>query len=196
MEYDSIVDDTMQAGVDTEQTEDAAGTGSEVQAEAISRLADALPDNLMPPEMKEELASLDMNEIMEYSVMIQKVLTNPDFQSLLQYDEVQRLLSTLMDNALNFAKNDPALTKKILETLGVDEKLVLVFYGVLEAIRSGAVTEDIDRLLQSEEGQALVEIIVQNVKPEQIEMLVDTLNHYIATVETAQAGQAAETEAG
>lgn len=135
-----------------------------------------LPEGLVPEEVMEEINSMSAEDIKEYVIMIEKVVTNPDFQSLMRYDEVQDLVTTLVYNALKFAKDDPELTNKILETAGVDQRAIAVFFVLLNSSENNQnVAEGLKQFLLSEEGHEMVDEIIEQFDPDQIAQMMESL---------------------
>ena len=161
----------------TEAYEDA------LLGEATHGIVDALstkdadesdPMLLLPEDVRQTLNSLDPDEVTSYVIMIDRILKNPDFQSMLQYDEVRDLIVTLIHNGLNMAQEDPVMTYKILTTLGVDKRMIAIFFMILQE-RAGnpEATEFLSEFMRSENGAKLINRILESFDDETILKLLD-----------------------
>ena len=174
----------------SEQNEEpAAGandTAGEIEDDLLADLAsgitgetelDHTPGLIISGNVEELIASMSSDEIAEYAQMIESILRNPDFQSLLQYEEVRDLAVTLFGNALNFAVEDPGTTQKILETLGLNRGAILLLYEVLGTMEENKKTTDaIQAFLDTKEGQMLTQALLDNLSKEQLDQMLVDLN--------------------
>ena len=170
------------AKIDPEDIQTEAAEDALIDS-AVSTVVDALstdetegmnPVQLLPEDVRETLNSLDAEEIKSYAIMIDRILKNPDFQELMAYDEVRDLLVTLVHNGLNIAHDDPLMTTKILTTLGVDKRLIVVFFALLEELEGNQeATEALSEFVRSQEGAQLVNRILETLDDETIEKLLE-----------------------
>ena len=168
---------------ETEAPEDAIITA--VTHHAVDTLqtdeTEMSPMVLLPEDMQQTLNSLDPDEIAEYAIMIERILKNPDFQSMMQYDEVRDLLVILIRNSLDMAAEEPELTSKVLETMGVNRNLILFFYAVLEASSNSEVPGEIQQFLLSDEGHELMGLISKTLDPETMKDLMNVYQEAMST---------------
>ncbi len=89
---------------------------------------------------------------------IRKLFTSADFQHLISYQEVRDLAQYIFTRALDFVRNEPNLAAKVLEALGLDQKLTPV---IIEAAALVSKTgEELTEYLESEEGQKISQTAV------------------------------------
>ena len=187
---------------ETEAPEDAIiSAAAQSAVNVLSTGADgSIPMELLPEDIQQTLQSLDAEEITEYAIMIERILKNPDFQSMMQYDEVRDLLVTLVHNALDMASEDPILTGKVLETMGVNRNMIIFFYAILEARSNSEVPEEIENFLLSDKGHELTKLISQTLDPATLDQLLsiygDALQKYNAQQSAEQETLETETENG
>lgn len=177
---------TAAIGSEIEETEAAAAvSGAEA---AVSETESDFPvDQDVADQVNQALAAMDQSEVAEYAKLIESVLRNPDFQDLLKYEEVRDLLMTLLKNVLSFSEEDPELTAKILETLGVDERAVYVFYEILQTYGENKETIDsIASYLETDEGKQLTNAILENFDQEEINQMLDDFNQMMAQQNAAE----------
>lgn len=72
------------------------------------------------------IQNMDMNEIIGNISTISNVIQSEEFKHLMEYPEMQALAESASKKTVEMIMDDPALTGKILVTLGMDEKLVKV----------------------------------------------------------------------
>ena len=168
---------------ETEAPEDAIITA--VTHHAVDALhtdeTESSPMLLLPEDVRQTLNSLDPEEITEYAIMIERILKNPDFQSMMQYDEVRDLLVTLVHNALDMATEEPEMTSKVLETLGVNRNLIIFFYAILEARANSELPDEIQQFLMSDKGHELMDLISKSIDPETLKQLMDVYQEAMST---------------
>ena len=164
------------------QTE-AFGFAGETETESGGIMSEAgdILGLVLPDEMMGELEAMPAEEIAEYIELIQAVLLNPEFQSLFEYEEVRDLAVTLVGNALRFASREPETTNKILETMGVDRRVIILFFALLKGMEENKeVPEKVVEFLTSKEGAALVDMMLTNIDQETIEKAVESLDDITA----------------
>lgn len=150
-----------------------------------------LLDEVYTDSMREEVNKMSLEEIIEYTTLIESVVTNPDFQSLLKYEDVRDLVIMLVHNGLDFSEEEPDLTTQILEIMGIDRNVVLVFFALLEARTENK--DDIDTImdyLKTDEGKELIGEITDTFSDEKNqELLKDFLDEFKESL-----AQASETD--
>ena len=168
---------------ETEAPEDAIiSAAAQSAVNVLSTGADgSIPMELLPEDIQQTLQSLDAEEITEYAIMIERILKNPDFQSMMQYDEVRDLLVILIRNSLDMAAEEPELTSKVLETMGVNRNLILFFYMILEASSNSEVPGEIQQFLLSDEGHELMGLISKTLDPETMKDLMNVYQEAMST---------------
>ena len=163
----------------TEAAEDAflgEVTHGVIDALSTKDADSANPLLLLPEDVRQTLNSLDAEEITSYVIMIDRILKNPDFQSMMQYDEVRDLIVTLVHNGLNMAQEEPEMTTKILTTLGVDKRIIAIFFVILQE-RAGnpEAAEMLSEFMKSEEGAQMINQVLQILDTETVEKLMKEL---------------------
>ena len=157
------------AGQD-DATDSLWGTMEETELEST-------PGLIISDPVKDAIASMSSEEFAENAQMIESLLRNPDVQELLKYEEVRDLAATLLRDAANFAVEDPDLTGKILETMGVNKNVIFVFYAVLQTIEANKEAKgDFQEFLDSEEGKKLINTLLENLDQETIDQLLVGFN--------------------
>lgn len=140
-------------------------------------------------DMKNELNSMSREDLLGYIKMIEAVIMNPDFNSLMQYQEVRDLIVTLAGNALDFAEEDPDLTEQILETMGVDRRAVLVFYTLLDARKNNPENvEQIKDFLTNEKSKEIFENVMGMLDEETVAQLADDFNEKLLELDLPEFG--------
>ena len=140
-------------------------------------------------DMKNELNSMSREDLLGYIKMIEAVIMNPDFNSLMQYQEVRDLIVTLAGNALDFAEEDPDLTEQILETMGVDRRAVLVFYTLLDARKNNPENvEQIKDFLTNEKSKEIFENVMGMRDEETVAQLADDFNEKLLELDLPESG--------
>lgn len=182
----------------TEAPEDAiidAATHVAVGALTEDQVQDLSILSLLPEEEREALESLNAEQLSEYAVVIERIVTNPDFQSLMKYEEVQDLVVTLTNDALNLAAEEPEMTDQILETLGVNRNVILVFFELMEVLNENQeTTAAIRQFLLSEEGRNLIGTVLDNLDQETIDRMTETFKSQLPALQQAYSQtEAAET---
>ena len=171
----------------TEAPEDAlidAATQIAIGALSGDKVQNSSLMSLLPEEAKETLNSLDAEEISEYAVIIERIVTNPDFQALMKYDEVKDLVVTLTNNALNMAEEEPEMTNKILETMGVNRNVILVFFELLDArSQNQETTAAIRQFLLSENGSRFIDTVLDNLSQETVDKLMETFKSQLPALQ-------------
>ena len=176
---------------ETEAPEDAIiSAAAQSAVNMLSTGADgSIPMELLPEDIQQTLQSLDAEEITEYAIMIERILKNPDFQSMMQYDEVRDLLVTLVHNALDMASEDPILTGKVLETMGVNRNMIIFFYAILEARSNSEVPEEIENFLLSDKGHELTKLISQTLDPATLDQILSIYGDALQKYNTQQSAE-------
>ena len=113
-------------------------------------------------ELASYLSSVDTEKLAEYLELFVVLTQNEDFQSLMDYQEVQELAEALIQKAAEFAVEDPQLAEKILVAMGVDEAYAS---SVLELIADHPeVLEEVGTLAASEEGRKFAQLLKEYLK--------------------------------
>ena len=116
---------------------------------------------MLPEDMRQLVESMTIEEMAEYLEIASKVFHNPDFQSLIQYEEVRDFIVTLLHDGLVFAAEDPIVTDKILVTMGADRRVISVLFYLLEKRNENP--EILDRLREivtSKEANELIDLLI------------------------------------
>jgi hypothetical protein len=177
-----VMEEELAAEVQTEGPNDALiGDATHIVVDALSSVGSSdentLTAFLLPDEARQMLNSLDEETIREYALIIDRILRNPDFQSLMQHQEVQDLISLLIQNGLKTAQEEPELTTQVLETLGLDSRVIALFYEVLKVYENNSETaQKVQDFMQTEEGRTLLNTILATFTPETIETLLQSYN--------------------
>ena len=120
--------------------------------------------NTLIAEAIETVSQMDLNEIIEYYKMVTAVTASEEFESLVQYVEVQELISEVLEMGAQLAMEEPETVGKILTAAGIDNKyvslltLALLFEEPIEElyrmIQSGGTEKEIrtflDNILKTE----------------------------------------------
>ncbi len=143
-------------------------------------------NSLYTDKMREEVLSMSLTDITRAAEKIKNIISNPDFKSLFGYADVRELTAMLIHNALNFASDEPDLTKEILDTMGIDRKVVLIFFAMLDACKNHThLTGDIWKYINSEDGKILIEDLSyelsQGSMGENLVELLDKIEELIAS---------------
>ena len=93
---------------------------------AVSQMGEDATSGVLTEEALNEIDSMSMEEMARYFEMAVKLMENPDVRSLFEYQEVRDLAVLLVHNALDLASEDPALTQKVMKTMGVDQTAIAV----------------------------------------------------------------------
>ena len=169
-------------GMDSAQTEAAARNEieTETEGEGIASDLNEIAGMVLTDDMLKELNGMSAEETEEYIEMLQKVLLNPDFQSLFEYEEVRDLAVTLVKNALQFSSDDPETTNKILETMGVDRRLIILFFAVLQGWQENKdVSNKALEFLATEQGRMLAKMMLESIDQQTIANAVGNLDNHI-----------------
>ncbi len=156
-------DEREAAGTVTE-TESEISLGDTVSGlyEVLLAVSESEAGKLLPEDLVEELQSLDPEELAEYVDLAVNVYKSPDFQELMAYDEVRDLAVTLIQNGLNLASDEPKLADMVLQTLGVDRRIIGVFFYLLEAGKERPeIVEEVGKLVHSEEAKQLMSLLIE-----------------------------------
>ena len=169
-------------GTDSAQTKAAVGNETETETEGEDIVSDlqGIAGMVLTDDMLKELNGMSAEETEEYIEMLQKVLLNPDFQSLFEYEEVRDLAVTLVKNALQFSSDDPETTNKILETMGVDRRLIILFFAVLQGWQENKdVSNKALEFLATEQGRMLAKMMLESIDQQTIANAVGNLDNHI-----------------
>ena len=169
-------------GTDSAQTKAAVGNETETETEGEDMVSDlqGIAGMVLTDDMLKELNGMSAEETEEYIEMLQKVLLNPDFQSLFEYEEVRDLAVTLVKNALQFSSDDPETTNKILETMGVDRRLIILFFAVLQGWQENKdVSNKALEFLATEQGRMLAKMMLESIDQQTIANAVGNLDNPI-----------------
>ena len=129
--------------------------------ETIAGLGKDTVESMLPEDMRQLVESMTIEEMAEYLEIASKVFHNPDFQSLIQYEEVRDFIVTLLHDGLIFAAEDPIVTDKILVTMGADRRVISVLFYLLEKRNENP--EILDRLREvatSKEANELIDLLI------------------------------------
>ena len=168
----------------------------ETEADLVANLKNLQISVDLPENIRKELESLDYKEVSDAVMLIEKILLSDDFQSLFSYDEVRDLTITLIHNSLDFAYQEPELTNRILETLGINRRVILVLYGLLESREQNKyITEGIRLFLESDQGNDLIDLLMKYFNEEDLSLLlknaVPLLDSEVAVLQKETEDQAA-----
>ncbi len=168
----------------------------EMEADLVANLKNLQISVDLPENIRKELESLDYKEVSDAVMLIEKILLSDDFQSLFSYDEVRDLTITLIHNSLDFAYQEPELTNRILETLGINRRVILVLYGLLESREQNKyITEGIRLFLESDQGNDLIDLLMKYFNEEDLSLLlknaVPLLDSEVAVLQKETEDQAA-----
>ena len=94
-------------------------------------LLQKIPADKLSALLAEHIPGASAEEIQEYIEMIQALLENEDFRSLMSYDEVWDLAIYAGENLAGMAVEEPELTRKVLETLEVNEAAIQITMGLI-----------------------------------------------------------------
>ena len=95
-------------------------------------LLQKIPADKLSALLAEHIPGASAEEMQEYIEMIQALLENEDFRSLMSYDEVWDLAIYAGENLAGMAVEEPELTRKVLETLEVDEAAIQITMGLID----------------------------------------------------------------
>ncbi len=183
------------------EKEASAGTAlSDKEAETESVMSDSdradieeLVRDYYTETIQKEINKIPLKEIEKYAGQIKKLITNPDFQAIFSYEDVRELAVTLIHNALDFSSSDPNLAEKILETLGVDQKVILLFFTLLYAnLEKNNIADSIRTFLDTEEGKELMSELNEMFNDSQVQIMI---KDFLTTYEELEDPQR-ETEPG
>ena len=173
----------------------------EMEADLVANLKNLQISVDLPENIRKELESLDYKEVSDAVMLIEKILLSDDFQSLFSYDEVRDLTITLIHNSLDFAYQEPELTNRILETLGINRRVILVLYGLLESREQNKyITEGIRLFLESDKGNDLIDLLMKYFNEEDLSLLlknaVPLLDSEVAVLQKETEDQTEDQAAG
>ena len=173
----------------------------EMEADLVANLKNLQISVDLPENIRKELESLDYKEVSDAVMLIEKILLSDDFQSLFSYDEVRDLTITLIHNSLDFAYQEPELTNRILETLGINRRVILVLYGLLESREQNKyITEGIRLFLESDQGNDLIDLLMKYFNEEDLSLLlknaVPLLDSEVAVLQEETEDQTEDQAAG
>ncbi len=95
-------------------------------------LLQKIPADKFSALLAEYIPGASAEEIQKYIEMIQALLENEDFRSLMSYDEVWDLAIYAGENLAEMAVEEPELTRKVLETLEVNEAAIQITMGLID----------------------------------------------------------------
>lgn len=146
----------------TEATEDMSETAAE------SGTGDF---ELFTKEMEDTIASMSIEEIRENVETVTNLLSSPEVQDLFQYEEVRDLAETVLERGLELAVNEPEMTSKILESLGVSKEGVYLYLMLTQ--KGGEAADLVSQFSESEEGKQILEKVQELASDEQVNSLVN-----------------------
>ena len=129
---------------------------------AVSQMGEDATSGVLTEEALNEIDSMSMEEMARYFEMAVKLMENPEVRSLFEYQEVRDLAVLLVHNALDLASEDPALTQKVMKTMGVDQTAIAVLLYLLK--QRGENKELIERLTKyvtSDEANRVLDMLIQ-----------------------------------
>ena len=145
----------------TEAAEDmseAAGEGGSADSVFFSK------------EMEDAIASMSVEEIRESLDAVTGLLSSPEVRELLEYEEVRDLAETVLKRMLDLAVNEPELTSKVLETLGVSKEGVYLYLKLSQT--GGEAAEVVSRITESEEGRQVLDKAQELASDEKVRSLL------------------------
>ena len=126
-------------------------------------LLQKIPADKLSALLAEHIPGASAEEIQEYIEMIQALLENEDFRSLMSYDEVWDLAIYAGENLAEMAVEEPELTRKVLETLEVNEMVIRITMGLIDHKEQIAqALNELDIQWQSGEAAELLEDLAGN----------------------------------
>ncbi len=161
-----------------EKETESALPGKETETESVLSNGDRadieeLVRDYYTETIQKEINKIPLKEIKKYAGQIKKLITNPDFQVIFSYEDVRELAVTLVHNALDFSTSDPNLAEKILETLGVDQKVILLFFTLLYAnLEKNNIADSIRTFLDTEEGKELMSELNEIFNDSQVQIMI------------------------
>ena len=134
----------------------------------------AFSSEAVPESPSAELFS-DMNreEIEGYLEKIYDVISNEEFQTIMQYPEVEALAWEILRTGAEFVYNEPELTEKILLTAGVEEKYLALLKELLQDTNPEEVKEAIVDFKESEKGKEILSLVNEHFDKEQLLSLIE-----------------------
>lgn len=126
-------------------------------------LLQKIPADKLSALLAEHIPGASAEEMQEYIEMIQALLENEDFRSLMSYDEVWDLAIFAGENLAEMAVEEPELTRKVLETLEVNEAAIQITMGLIDHKEQIAqALNELDIQWQSGEAAELLEDLAGN----------------------------------
>ena len=126
---------------------------------------------LFTKEMEDTIASMSIEEIRENVETVTNLLSSPEVQDLFQYEEVRDLAETVLERGLELAVNEPEMTSKILETLGVSKEGVYLYLMLTQ--KGGEAADLVSQFSESEEGKQILDKVQELASDEQVNSLVN-----------------------
>ena len=107
---------------------------AELEQETVQASEEGVEENETAGENGFSLTLMkeDLEKLAKYFDMGFGLISSPEFQELFQYVEVQNLTKEVIKRVGRFAVDDPELVRKILLTLGVEEKYTDLLTTVLQ----------------------------------------------------------------
>ena len=121
-------------------------------------------------EMEDAIASMSVEEIQEKVEAVTELLSSPEVRELLEYEEVRDLAETVLKRVLDLAVNEPELTSKVLETLGVSKEGVYLYLKLSQT--GGEAAEVVSRITESEEGRQVLDKAQELASDEKVRSLL------------------------
>jgi len=152
----------------------ASGSVSSEAALSVSESAESpagSPDQVLP----DLIEGLNEDELLNAMTLILKVGSSPELKELMAYVEVQDLVKEVAVRAIRFIYTDRELSRKILQTLDVEDKVIDFLMllvdatedkqeAVIEFINSGQCEEILANLDQYVDGDALMSAMLEKVE--------------------------------
>ena len=156
----------------TPETEAAAGAEAE-SGNTEKGLSDEDIERFIETELDEFASEMGLEGAVEYLRKIYDLVSSEDFRSIIQYPEVRELIVEVLKRGAEFASTERELTETILETLEVDESMIVLLRALLDS--SDDVQPFIQNLRESETGQMIIQTVREYIDQEALLELLDDL---------------------
>ncbi|MBO7711368.1 MAG: hypothetical protein J6S83_12935 [Lachnospiraceae bacterium] len=163
----------------TESTAAREGTEAGENADLVDEMLqvlDKIPADQVAAAVAPYVPGISEEEIQGYIEMVIALMENEDFRSLMSYEEVQDLAVYTVENLANMAADDPELTRKVLETLEVNETFITVILTMIdhrEEIEEAL--KGLAELEQNEDVQKLFGLMAEMAANEELKTELENL---------------------